>query len=279
MNEALKITDEDFRKFREFFYRKTGIWFDDSKRYFVDKRLIERIKATGCDSFRSYFIKLRFESSKKELQNLINSMTVNETYFFREEYQFRTLVNEVLPEILENKKDSDPIRIWSIPSSTGEEPYSIAIYLLEYWPEIERYDVEIVASDIDTEALRKAKEGVYSERSVSNLPSHILRKYFRKNEKGEYEIIDELKEAISFTRVNLCDQKDTKPYRNFHVIFCRNLLIYFDDLSRKIAAEALYDALTSGGFVFLGHAESMSRISSIFKVRKFTESIVYQKTA
>ncbi len=272
------ITDEDFERFREYFYRKTGIMFDHSKRYFVDRRLIERIKATGHKSFRDYFIYLRFDRSGKELQNLTNLLTVNETYFFREEYQFRCLVNKILSEIILKKKcKKDIIRIWSIPCSTGEEPYSIAIYLLEYWKEIDIWDVEIIASDINTEAIERAKRGIYSERSVQHLPKAILEKYFKPLGNGYYKITDELIEAIEFTKVNIVDPKEMKRYRNFDIIFCRNVLIYFDDFSRKLAAENLYDALNPGGFICLGHSESMSRISPLFKVRKFPEAIVYQK--
>ncbi|WP_017922796.1 CheR family methyltransferase, partial [Burkholderia glumae] len=116
------LSDADFCKFREFFYRKTGIRFDDSKRYFVDKRLLERIHETDSGDFRSYFVALRFESSGQELQTLTNLMTVNETYFFREEYQFRCLVRSLLEEVVSRKTDRKPIRIWSLPSSSGEEP-------------------------------------------------------------------------------------------------------------------------------------------------------------
>lgn len=273
----IQITDEDFQRFREFFYRKTGIRFDSNKRYFVDKRLIERIEATGVGNFRNYFNLLRFQASGEELQTLTNLMTVNETYFFREEYQFRCLVRSILPEITAKKPAGSLIRIWSIPSSSGEEPYSIAIYLTEYWPGIETWDVEIISSDIDTEILKKAREGRYSARSVQHIPKELLDRYFTKLANGEYQICDEFREAVEFTRVNLNDPKDTKPYRNFDVIFCRNLLIYFDDLSRMRAAEVFYDALNPGGFICLGHSESMSRISSLFKVRRFPDAIVYQK--
>lgn len=273
----ITITDDDFEQFCEFFYRKTGIRFDQSKRYFVDRRLIERIKATGHNSFKSYFIFLRFESTGKELQNLVNSLTVNETYFFREEYQFQCMVNWMLSEIVSKKRAGDTIRIWSIPSSTGEEPYSIAIYLLEYWKDIDKWDVEIISSDIDTQALEKAKRGIYSERSVQNLPKAILQKYFKSLGSGYYQICEELRNSVEFTRVNIVDTKETKRYRGFDIVFCRNLLIYFDDLSRKIAVENLFDAMNPGGFICLGHSESMSRISPIFKVRKFPEAIVYQR--
>jgi chemotaxis protein methyltransferase CheR len=272
----ISISGEDFQKFREFFYRKTGIQFDGTKRYFVDKRLAERIEATGSDSFRSYFTLLRFEASGEELQQLTNLMTVNETYFFREDYQFKCLVDSILPEITACKQAGGPIRIWVMPSSSGEEPYSIAIYLLEYWAGLVDWDVEIIASDIDTRILALARHGIYSPRAVQQLPGVFLQKHFARSG-DNYQISEELRSAVEFTRVNLSDRADTRPYRGFDVIFCRNLLIYFDDVSRKSAAETLYDALTPGGFILLGHSESMSRISALYKVRKFPEAIVYQK--
>ena len=250
--------------------------FENSKRYFVDKRLIERIEATGSGSFRSYFVMLRFETTGEELQKLVNLMTVNETYFFREEYQFKCLVNSILPEIVRKKTDDSPIRIWSVPSSSGEEAYSIAIYLLEHWEGIDRWDVEIISSDIDTEIISQAKKGHYSSRSVQNLPDKFLQKYFTYKNDG-YQICRDLQQAVEFTRVNIMEPLEVRSYRNMDVIFCRNLLIYFDDVSRRYAAEMFFDAMKAGGFVCLGHSESMSRISSLFRVRKFPEAIVYQK--
>lgn len=271
------ISEDDFEKFREFFYRKTGIQFEVSKRYFVDKRLSERIEATKSNTFRSYFTMLRFQASGEELQALTNLMTVNETYFFREEYQFQCLVQSLLPEIVRYKKPGQTIRIWSIPSSSGEEPYSIAIYLSEFWPDIANWDVELVSSDIDTDILSKARQGKYSPRSVQHLPGHLLGRYFQRTPDREYQICDDLRNVVEFTRVNLNEASETRPYRGFDLIFCRNLLIYFDDLSRARAAEVFFDALNPGGFICLGHSESMSRITSLFRVRKFPEAIVYQK--
>jgi chemotaxis protein methyltransferase CheR len=276
MNENTTISDDEFQKFREFFYRKTGILFEDTKRYFVDKRLLERMELTASENFRSYFTMLRFQTSGEELQALINVMTVNETYFFREEYQFQCLVNSMLEEIVARRTTNTPIRIWSVPSSSGEEPYSIAIYLLEYWPHLNNWDIEIISSDIDTQILSQARRGRYTPRAIQHLPASILKKYFRRD--GEYyQIENELRDAVEFTRVNVSDATDMRLHRQFDVIFCRNLLIYFDDLSRKQTAESFYDALNPGGFVCLGHSESMSRISALFRVRKFPEAIVYQK--
>jgi chemotaxis protein methyltransferase CheR len=271
------ITDADFHKFAEFFYRKTGIHFDEGKRYFVDKRLLDRIAATGADSFRAYFVALRFEADGSELQQLINLMTVNETYFFREAYQFDCLVNHMLDEVAARKPRGSRIRIWSVPSSTGEEPYSIAIYLLERWARIDDYEVEIVSSDIDSRVLEAAQAGVYSPRSVAQLPKNYLHKYFKPTKDGNWRISRDLVEAVEFSLVNLSQPADTRRFRDIDIIFCRNLLIYFDDLSRRVAAEAMYDALCPGGFICLGHSESMSRISSLFKVRRFPDAMVHQK--
>ena len=273
----LAITDEEFQKFRDFFYRKTGIHFEENKRYFVDKRLIDRILATNNVSFRNYFVMLRFETSGQELQQLINIMTVNETYFFREEYQFTCLVNSILNEIVTRKRPSESIRIWSIPSSSGEEPYSLAIYLLEFWPRVDDYAIELIASDIDTTMLDKARQGRYDQRSIAHLPPPLLQKYFNALPGGSYQINDDLRQSVDFTQVNLSDLTQMRAYRDFDVVFCRNLLIYFDDTSRRIAAETLFNALRPGGFICLGHSESMSRITALFKVRKFPEAIVYQK--
>ena len=275
--KRLTITDADFLKFREFFYRKTGIHFDDSKRYFVDKRLVERIETTGAEDFRSYFIALRFEAGGQELQELVNAMTVNETYFFRENYQFDCMVNDMLEEVMQRKRRGSRIRIWSIPSSTGEEPYTIAMYLLERWKHIDDYEVEILSSDIDTKVLQAAQRAVYSPRSVSQMPKDILRKYFTQTADGDWAISRDLVAAVEFSRINLTDPADTRRFRDIDLIFCRNLLIYFDDLSRRVAAEAMFDALSPGGFVCLGHSESMSRITSLFEVRRFPDAMVYQK--
>jgi chemotaxis protein methyltransferase CheR len=271
------ITEADFQKFAEFFHRKTGIHFEPAKRYFVDKRLVERIQATGAENFRAWFVALRFETDGAEMQRLVNLMTVNETYFFRESYQFDCLVNNMLDEIAARKRPGSRIRIWSIPSSTGEEPYSIAIYLLERWAKIEQYDVEILSSDIDTTVLQTAQRGVYSARSVGQLPKPYLKKYFTPHGDDEWRISRDLVDAVEFTHVNLSDAADTRRFRDIDVIFCRNLLIYFDDLSRRVAAEAMFDALAPGGFMCLGHSESMSRMSSLYTMRRFPDALVYQR--
>ncbi|HYC27670.1 MAG TPA: protein-glutamate O-methyltransferase CheR, partial [Chitinophagaceae bacterium] len=244
--------------------------------YFVDKRLSERIKVTGASSFNNYFAMLRLDEGS-ELQVLVNLMTTNETYFFREEYQFKSLVNAILPEVVKKKKKGDLIRIWSIPSSSGEEPYSLAIYLLERWAEVDDYNIELLASDIDTRVLKLAEKGIYQKRSLQYLPPELVEKYFTQLNATDFQIAQTIRDSVAFTRVNVTDAAQTRSYRDFDIIFCRNLLIYFDDMSRREAADTFYDALVPGGFICLGHSESMSRISPLFTARKFPDSIVYQK--
>lgn len=159
MNEIV-ITDTDFCRFRDYFYQKTGIFFENSKRYFVDKRLLQRIELTEHQSFRGYFTYLRFQASGEELQAVINALTVNETYFFRDISQLESLVEEVLDDIVRHRP-GELIRIWSMPCSSGEEPYSIVLFLLEHWPKLEQVDIEIIASDIDT-AFYKKQHKVFS---------------------------------------------------------------------------------------------------------------------
>lgn len=276
----IRITGDEFRRFRDFLYRHTGMHFPEGKRYYVDKRLAERIAATNSPSFQSYFALLRSGASN-EMERLINRLTVNETYFLREEYQFRCLVADLLPAIAAHKRPDEGIRIWSLPCATGEETYSIAIWLLEHWAEVDRHEVEIIGSDIDTEVLRAAETGLYEARSLSRLSPALLARYFEPagegDDSGRRRIIPALRDSVRFARVNLVNPAETAAGGEFDVVFCRNLLIYFDDASRRVAAENLYDCLAPGGYLCLGHSESMSRISSLFAVRRFPDAIVYQK--
>ncbi|HWJ18484.1 MAG TPA: protein-glutamate O-methyltransferase CheR [Geobacterales bacterium] len=275
--EAPSVTQQEFAKFCEFFYRKTGIIFTENKRYFVERRILERMVASQCPTFREYFATVRFETAGQEMQRLVNAMTVNETYFFREDYQFDTLVSGILPELAVNKKPGDTIRIWSLPCSTGEEPYSIAIYILEGWDRADDFNIEIIASDIDSQVLSQAQEGIYGERALSRIPPDIRQKYFSSVGGGSFQILAELRESIDFFAVNVVDDAQMRQNSNIDIIFCRNLLIYFDDLARRQAMETMYECLAPGGFICLGHSESMSRMSSLYKPRRIGDSIVYQK--
>ncbi|MDR3514210.1 MAG: protein-glutamate O-methyltransferase CheR [Azospirillaceae bacterium] len=271
------MTDDEYAKFCAFFYRQTGIEYHDNKKYYVERRIVDRIAKTNSESFRDYFTMIRFQASGVEMQALVNLMTVNETYFFREDYQFDALVTGILPALVKGKRRGDPIRIWSIPCSSGEEPYSIAINILERWEQADSWDIEIHASDIDSRILAEARAGRFSARSVGRVSSALLSKYFTRKIADEYQICDALRGSIDFSLVNVIDPVQTRPFRNFDIIFCRNLLIYFDDVARRETVEMFYDCLAPAGYICLGHSESMSRMSSIFRPRKFKDVVVYQK--
>lgn len=270
------ISPEEFARLCDFFYRRTGIVFTEAKRYYLERRIAERMIATGSDTFAAYFARLRMSASA-EIEQVINAVTVNETYFNREDHQLHCLTNDLMGLRAAGRSANEPIRIWSAPCSTGEEPYSIAIWLLENWPDVDAHDVEIVGSDIDTRVLAAAREGVYRERAISRLSPDVRSRYFEEAGEDSWRIIQELRESVAFSPANLIDPAETRSQGVFDVIFCRNVLIYFSDESRRIAAENLYDSLKPGGFICLGHTESMSRISPLFTVRRFADAIVYQK--
>jgi chemotaxis protein methyltransferase CheR len=271
------LSDEDFAKFCEFFYKKTGMLFEYKKKYFVERRIIDRMSSTKSDSFREYFHLVRFESDGKEMQRLVNQMTVNETYFFREDYQFKALVEGVLPEMTSRQAIANPIKIWSMPCSTGEEPYSLAIHILEYWQEADRFDIQILASDIDSAVLSEAAAGVYGTRSLQRLSPALVAKYFNKLGPDRFQITKDLRQSIDFSQGNVVDPGFMKRFRGIDIIFCRNMLIYFDEASQRETLEAMYDCMAPGGYICLGHSESMSRMSSLFRPRKFGDTILYQK--
>jgi chemotaxis protein methyltransferase CheR len=271
------ITEAEFVAFCEFFYRRTGISFRDNKRYYVDKRLIERIEKSGAENFDRYFARLRGAGAAEEFRRLVNLFTVNETYFFREAHQFDCLARSMLPELTAGRRRGSRLRIWSLPCSTGEEPYSIAIYLMEHWPDLEHFELELTGCDIDSNALSAAAEGIYDARAVEKMPAELVRRYFLAAPDGRFQLSAELRGAVRFAEVNASDPASLARFGPFDVIFCRNMLIYFDDRSRRQTVETLYDRMVPGGFICLGHSESMSRISPLFEVRPFPEAIVYQK--
>jgi chemotaxis protein methyltransferase CheR len=275
------LTDADFTRFVEYFYKRTGIHFAASKRYFVDKRIETCIRASSYDSFAGWFAALRVNEKSGMLQELINQLTVNETYFLREDYQFDAMLKTVLPAVLRDRggvsRIVGPVKILSLPCSTGEEPYSIALRLLEEWDQIDHVDVEIHGADIDSEVLAKAAHASYGERSVQRVPKPWLDRYFTSVGAGRYQVDEAIRSAVTLHRVNICDTLSMRAFRDFDVVFCRNVLIYFDELSSRRAAENLFGAMRPGGYLFLGHSESMSRISPIFTPSRLAEGIVYQR--
>jgi chemotaxis protein methyltransferase CheR len=271
------LSDDDLRRFCEFLYQRTGISYSETKRFYIERRLIDRMEQVGTQSFAAYMNLVR--AGGPEAEQVINSFTVNETYFYREEHQLRCLSRALLPEIVAKRQPGDLVRIWCVPCSTGEEPYSVAIWLLENWRLVDAYNIEIVGSDIDTRALAAALQGNYGERALSRLPAEVLEQYFEPAHLGERQLIKDLRESVKFSQVNLLDVGNMAALGRFDVILCRNVLIYFDDTSRATASVNLYNALSPRGFICLGHSESMTRISDRFKVRRFEDAIVYQRPA
>lgn len=250
--------------------------FDEAKRYYVERRVIDRVIATGSGTFASYFARLRTDVHG-EIEQFVNALTVNETYFYREDHQLKCLSSDLLGERLRGRKKGDAIRIWCAPCSTGEEPYSVAMWLLENWPPVDEYEIEIIGSDVDTQVLEAARLGVFGKRALMRLSPQLIDKYFARVGDERWQILDDLRESVQFCRVNIVEADETRAFGQFDVILCRNVLIYFDDASRRIAAENLFESLLPGGFICLGHTESMSRISPLFEVRRFTDAIVYQR--
>ncbi|TWB59577.1 CheR family methyltransferase [Nitrospirillum viridazoti] len=278
-SDAPLLSAPELARFCEFLYDRTGMQFGESKRYYVDRRVGQRMALTGADSFTDYFNRLRLDLV--EAERLINSFTVNETYFYREDHQLKSLSRDMLPDIVSRRGPGDKLRLWSIPCSTGEEPYSIAIWLLENWAMVDVYHVEIVGSDIDTQALEEARLGRYAAKSLARLPPDLQRDYFlpSKGRAGaeHFQIIQDLRESVTFTNANLVDGDALALHGQFDVIFCRNLLIYFDDRSRRQAVRNLYDRLVPGGYLCLGHSESLARLSDSFDVQRFADAVVYQR--
>jgi chemotaxis protein methyltransferase CheR len=275
--EKAHLSADDLQRLCDFIYRQTGMLFGETKRYYIERRLADRMEATGSPSFQVYFSLLRADADERE--TLINAFTVNETYFYREEHQLACLSRSLLPDLITTRRPGDKIRIWSAPCSTGEEAYSIAIWLLENWRMVDAYNVEIIGSDIDTRVLEAAHDGLYGERALSRLSPEVIETYFEPAHRHRRQIINDLRESVSFTQANLIDGSSLAGQGTFDVIFCRNVLIYFDDESRLVAARNLYDRLTPGGYLCLGHTESMARISDRFLVRRFEDAIVYQRPA
>ncbi|GAY23669.1 chemotaxis protein methyltransferase CheR [Sphingobium fuliginis] len=256
-------------------YRLTGMKFDEKKRFYLERRVAHRMDRTATTDIARYLLLL--ERDAHERQMLINAVTINETYFFREEHQLTALADEILPRIAAEKRPGDLIRIWSLPCSTGEEAYSIALWLLERWPLVDAYHVEIVGSDIDTHALDAARDGQYGARALARLPADMLAAYFEREHQHRRRIVQDLRESVLFTQANLNDAASVASQGRFDIVLCRNLLIYFDDESRIAAAQHLHEALLPGGYLLLGHSESMARIDERFDLVRLRQAIVYRR--
>ncbi|MCQ4633635.1 protein-glutamate O-methyltransferase CheR [Shinella sp. CPCC 100929] len=271
-----RLSAADLEEICAIIYKRSGMVFGETKRYYIERRVTDLIHQRKAQTVRNYISLLR--SDMRESEILINSFTVNETYFYREQHQLACLSNSILPDIIRSKGPGDRIRIWSMPCSSGEEPYSIALWLLENWRLVDAYNIEIVGSDIDTAILQQAIEGYFGHRSLSRLPADILERYFEPEEDQQRRLISDLRESVIFAKGNIIDRQSLAALGLFDVIFCRNLLIYFDEAARETAARNLHGLLNPGGYICLGHTESMSRISETFEPVRFQDAIVYRET-
>ncbi|KTF69007.1 CheR family methyltransferase [Sphingomonas sp. HT-1] len=269
------LTSDEMQRVSALLYRWTGMIFGANKRYYIERRIGARMVRAGIEDVQAY---LGFaETNGPEREALINAFTINETYFYREDHQLAALAREILPELVRERRPGDLIRIWSMPCSTGEEAYSIAIWLLEHWPLVDAYNIEIVGSDLDTAAIELARAGRYGTRALARLPQDVVDRYFEAEHGHRRKIIDDLRESVRFVPANIVDRATLTGLGRFDVILCRNLLIYFDDDSRSVAAANMFESLNPGGFVCLGHSESMARITDRFAMARLENAIVYRR--
>ena len=274
--EIIPLETDVFRLIRDFIRDFCGIFFDDDSRYLLEKRLSRRVRTLHFNTFREYYRYLLYHRNRdEELASIIDILTVNETYFFREQNQLKTFSEEILPELKLTNRDTRRLRIWSAGCSTGEEPYTIAMLVLEkgYFY---GWNIEIFGSDINQRVLQTARSGLYRKNSFRTTEPYYLKKYFRE-ENSSSRIADSVKQHVNFSHLNLLDPFKVKLVGSMDVIFCRNVMIYFDQPSRKKVIGMFYERLVEGGYLLLGHAESLINISTAFTLRHFKYDMVYQK--
>lgn len=274
----LPYTQDDFKLIRDAIYNYAGIFISDDYQGIFMRRLERRLLALSIDSFHEYYYYLKYDQSHNdEMRKLMDVITIKETYFFREIDQMKTLVNEVIPELRREKKD-ETIKIWSAGCATGEEPYTIAMMCIEKGYHLGEAPVEIFANDISQEAIQKAKQGVYKQSSFRSTDPAYIQRFFTRQEDDTYQIKDEVKEQLNFFCINLLDKNRLTFLPIFDVIFCRNLIIYFDDNSKHQVIETFHRKLQPKRYLFLGHSESLINFTHLFKLRHFQHSLVYQRT-
>lgn len=270
------MSDRDFERIRAVIKDVTGINMADSKRQLVYRRLGSRLKATGIGSFQAYLDHIR-EGNPAELERFTNAVTTNLTSFFRENHHFQFLEKTVIPEAVARGARGDKrLRIWSAGCSTGEEPYSIAITLRETLKNLAQWDAKVLCTDLDSDVIETCKAGVYSMQRVEKIPAERLRRWFKKGRGGDEErvkVSEQLRELLTFKQLNLMHDWPMKG--QFHLIFCRNVIIYFDKPTQRVLIDRYADILADGGYLILGHSESLFNVSDRFKLIGNT---IYRKT-
>ena len=268
----MKIQDDDFREFASYIKRDFGINLS-SKKILVEGRLGLMLANKGFENFRDYFIFVKNDPTGAELNELLNRVTTNHTFFMREKVHFDFFRSRVLPELKTKVKDQD-LRIWSAGCSTGEEPYTLAIILDECFGfEKHQWDTKILATDISQRALEAAETGRYPEEALEQIPSTWKKRYFKPCGNQEYQVQDKIRSEVIFRTLNLMDHHF--PFRRkFHAIFCRNVMIYFDNPTKLQLVQKYYDLTEPGGYLFIGHSESINRLETGYS---YVMPAIYQK--
>ncbi|MFP4213929.1 MAG: CheR family methyltransferase [Desulfohalobiaceae bacterium] len=281
LRKELKISDEEFVQLRDFVYQQTGIYIGDNRKYLLENRLANRLKEHSLNSFSEYYYFLRYDPARKqELNRLFAVITTNETSFFRNPPQIKVFQDSILPDVLAGKRKAGhrKLRIWSAGCSTGEEPYTLGIVLHQVLGrELPQWDIRIMAHDLSEDVLQSARRGIFNEYTLRSTPAHILQKYFQDLGQGNYQLLPQVQELISFASLNLSDRFQLKQVEASDIIFCRNVIIYFDEAMKKQVISGMYDNLHPGGYLFVGHSESLHNLTRAFKPCHFPGAIVYKK--
>jgi len=274
----LALSNVAFENFRKMIYDSCGIYFQDNKKYLLESRLLKRINFLGMESYEEYYDYLKFNSANiQEKKYLYEAITINETFFFRNQPQLDALVTTVIPQIIASKPGRPRLKIWSAASSSGEEAYSTAIIIFDLLrPKYPDLEVEIVGTDINNAVIETAKAGLYREYSIRNTPPYYLKKYFKPSGNA-FEIDPAIKKVVSFKNFNLFDDISMRSMTNFDIIFCANVLIYFDTKAKVKVVSNLYNSLNKGGYLFIGYAETLHTVSKAFTIVSFPKTIGYKK--
>lgn len=274
------MTKEEFITLRDFVYEKSGIFFAENKAYLLESRLTNRLAELGLGSFEDYYYSLKYGSdkTKNEIANLFDVVTTNETSFFRNPPQLDAFKIIIQKNYLNGTGPlPNPIRMWSAACSTGEEPYTLAIIMEELMQTTKRNIPYIIyATDISQKVLESARRAVFSQYSIRNTDGAVKNKYFAE-ENNMFKLKENLKKSVKIEFMNLMDDNSYRVYKQMDIIFCRNVLIYFDEKGKKKVIENLYECLKPKGFLTIGHAESLHNISRAFKPLVFPGTIAYQK--
>ncbi len=271
---AIGMSDGEFRMLGELLRTYCGLHFGEESRYVLEKRLLRRIEALELGSFSAYHYLLRHDD--RELSQTVDELVTNETYFFRERNQLRALFEEILPE-LRDRHPGAPLALWSAGCSSGEEPYSIVMLAMEAGLEPGR-DIRVYASDISRSMLHRARRGLYREASFRQTEDALRDKYFLQKD-GIWRISDDVKKHVDFIHLNLVDRSKIALLGAMDVTLCRNVIIYFGIDTKRRVIETFADKLRPGGYLLLGHSESLINLSSAFELRHLKHDLVYRKPA